>query len=110
MASEAQLPLEIASTLQGASIERHPSPRHDLNPSTSASIKQPVAVDHAPIEDSDFADDEVPLSALRPLPRRQTMPPLPDLRFEQSYLKSIERAEGWSGVGWVTVRDQVCLS
>lgn len=35
------------------------------------------------------------------------MPPLPDLRFEQSYLKSIEKAEGWKGVMWITFRDQV---
>lgn len=35
------------------------------------------------------------------------MPPLPDLRFEQSYLKSIEKAEGWGQVAYITVRDQV---
>ena len=38
------IPLEIASTLQTASINRHPDPRHDLNPSTAASAKQPVAI------------------------------------------------------------------
>ncbi|KAG9381372.1 DUF1770-domain-containing protein [Pyrenophora tritici-repentis] len=37
------------------------------------------------------------------------MPPLPDLRFEQSYLKSIEQAEGWQGVLWITLRDQVIM-
>lgn len=98
---------ELASTLQFGSIKRHPSPRHDLNPSTAASGKQPVTLDkHADI-DSDIDEDEVPVSALHSVPRKQTMPPLPDLRFEQSYLKSIEKAESWQGVAWITLRDQV---
>lgn len=98
---------ELASTLQFGSINRHPSPRHDLNPSTAASAKQPVTLDkHADI-DSDVDEDEIPVSVLDPVPRKQTMPPLPDLRFEQSYLKSIEKAESWQGVAWITLRDQV---
>lgn len=56
---------------------------------------------------SNVAEDEIPLSVLDPIPRRNTMPPLPDLRFEQSYLKSIERAESWKGVLWITFVDQV---
>ncbi|KAF2120236.1 hypothetical protein BDV96DRAFT_610250 [Lophiotrema nucula] len=102
---------EITSAIQGASINRHPSPRHDLNPSTAASEKQPVSLEEHPDPDasSDVAEDEIPLSILRPIPRRQTMPPLPDLRFEQSYLKSIEKAEGWGGVLWITFRDQVVM-
>ena len=100
---------EIASTLQSASIKRHPSPSHDLNPSTAASSKQPVRFSshQDPDADSNVDEDEIPLSALEPVPRRSTMPPLPDMRFEQSYLKSIEHAEGWKGVLWITVRDQV---
>lgn len=106
---QSQVPGEITSLLQGASINRHPSPRHDLNPSTALSEKQPVHIDpHAdPDADSDVAEDEIPLSVLEPLPRRQNMPPLPDLRFEQSYLKSIAKAESWQGVLWITFRDQV---
>ena len=106
---DSNIPMDIASTLQGASIKRHPSPRHDLNPSTAASEKQPVTLDaHAdPDASSDVAEDEIPISVLNPVPRKQTMPPLPDLRFEQSYLKSIEHAEGWQGVLWITIRDQV---
>lgn len=38
------------------------------------------------------------------------MPPLPDLRFEQSYLKSLEGAKSWKGVLWITFRDQVLLA
>ncbi|OAL05058.1 DUF1770-domain-containing protein, partial [Phaeosphaeriaceae sp. SRC1lsM3a] len=106
---ESDIPSEIASTLQGASIKRHPSPRHDLNPSTAASEKQPVTLNrHAdPDADSDVEEDEIPISVLDPVPRKQNMPPLPDLRFEQSYLKSIEQAESWKGVLWITLKDQV---
>ncbi|KAF2678006.1 DUF1770-domain-containing protein [Lentithecium fluviatile CBS 122367] len=109
MASD--VPAEITSILQSASINRHPSPRHDINPSTVASEKQPVRVDAHPDPDSlsDVGEDEIPTSVLHPVPRRQNMPPLPDLRFEQSYLKSIERAESWKGVLWITMRDQVCI-
>ena len=60
--------------------------------------------------DSEIDEDEVPLNVLRPLPRRNTMPPLPDMRFEQSYLKSIEKATGWEGVAYITLRDQVYYS
>jgi DNA repair and recombination protein RAD54B len=106
---ESNVPGEIASTLQGASINRHPSVRHDLNPSTAASEKQPVTLDSHPDPDtdSDVAEDEIPVSVLNPVPRKQNMPPLPDLRFEQSYLKSIESAESWQGVAWITLKDQV---
>ncbi|KAH8728208.1 hypothetical protein GQ44DRAFT_676439 [Phaeosphaeriaceae sp. PMI808] len=103
------IPSEIASTLQGASIKRHPSPRHDLNPSTTVSEKRPVTLNSHPDPDadSDLAEDEIPVSILNPVPRRQNMPPLPDLRFEQSYLKSIANAESWKGVLWITLKDQV---
>ncbi|EAT90193.2 hypothetical protein SNOG_01981 [Parastagonospora nodorum SN15] len=106
---EPDFPTEIASTLQGASINRHPSPRHDLNPSTAASEKQPVTLDPYadPDADSDLAEDEIPVSILNPIPRKQNMPPLPDLRFEQSYLKSIESAKSWKDVLWITLKDQV---
>lgn len=102
-------PIEIASAIQSASIKHHPSPAHDINPSTVASEKQPVHLSSHPDPDatSDVAEDEIPLSVLNPVPRRNTMPPLPDLRFEQSYMKSIEKAEGWKGVLWITFRDQV---
>ncbi|CAI6336524.1 unnamed protein product [Periconia digitata] len=109
MASDA--PAEITSILQSAHIKRNPSPRHDINPSTAASEKQPVRLtsSHDIDETSDAAEDEIPISVLDPIPRRNTMPPLPDLRFEQSYLKSIERAEDWKGVLWITLVDQVVM-
>jgi hypothetical protein len=101
------IPTEIGSILQGASINRRPSPQHDLNPSTAASQKQPVSLNEHPDPGSEVDEDEIPVSVLNPVPRKKTMPPLPDLRFEQSYLKSIEQAEGWQGVLWITLRDQV---
>lgn len=35
------------------------------------------------------------------------MPPIPDLRFEQSYLNSIANASSWKAIAWITLRDQV---
>jgi hypothetical protein len=118
------LPMEIASTIQSASINRAPSPIHDLNPSTSASQKIPIQVSHPTSEssldkyvysdnegiDDDGEDEEdIPYSVLKPMPRRKSFGPLPDLRFEQSYLASIAGAEtGWK-IAFITVRDQVCV-
>lgn len=102
--------IQLAETIQTASINRAPSPAHDLNPSTAASSKQPVTVSHPHISDSDIdADDAISESAIRPLPRRTNLPPLPDLRFEQSYLASISRADSSWAVAWITLRDQVML-
>ncbi|KAI9877062.1 MAG: hypothetical protein M1830_004912 [Pleopsidium flavum] len=95
--------LQIAETIQTASINRHPSPHHDINPSTSASKKQPVTI-HSPTSES-----SIPYSTIKPLPRKTTLPPLPDLRFEQSYLASLKGADTWGRVVWITVRDQLFL-
>ena len=95
--------LELASTLQSASINRSPSPHHDINPSTAASRKIPVTV-----SESAKSSTSIPSSAIKPIPRRRNaLPPLPDLRFEQSYLASLQGAESGVRVAWITVRDQV---
>ena len=121
------LPLQIAETIQTASINRHPSPDHDLNPSTTASQKQPVSIsdpdpeppasessldkyaydDEESIDEEDDDDDDIPYSVLEPVPRRLSFGPLPDLRFEQSYLASIAGAETNWRVAYITMRDQV---
>ncbi|KAI9788484.1 MAG: hypothetical protein M1835_002264 [Candelina submexicana] len=111
--------IQLAETIQTASLNRAPSPTHDLNPSTAASSKQPVTVvpPHSPSSPSssnneDIIEDEIPYSTIKPIRRKAALPPLPDLRFEQSYLASIREArEGgeWGRVGWITVRDQVFL-
>ena len=93
-----------------AHINRHPSAKHDLAPSTAADKKERVELDpDADLDDaSAVGEDEVPTSILRPIQRRPVMPPLPDLRFEQSYLASIKDAKDWRFVTYITVRDQVC--
>lgn len=97
--------MNISSTIQSTSLNRHPDPVHDLNPSTAASSKQPIS----PTISVSSGDNSIPYSTLKPIPRRSNLPPLPDLRFEQSYLASLRNVEGWKGVLWVTGRDQVCL-
>ena len=114
------IPLQIAETIQTASIKRHPSPTHDLNPSTAASKKQPVTISDVPASESSLEkypeeelgldeeeEEEIPYSVVKPLPRRRSFGPLPDLRFEQSYLASIAGAETRWRVAWITIRDQV---
>jgi Autophagy receptor ATG43 len=97
---------EIASAIQSASIKRHPSPHHDINPSTAASKKVPVReVSPAPSDVSDIPSSDL----IQPVPRRTQFPPLPDFRFEQSYLASIKSTETNSQVAIITIRDQVIL-
>ncbi|MCJ1476903.1 hypothetical protein MMC13_005572 [Lambiella insularis] len=129
------LPLELASTIQSASLNRAPSPTHDLNPSTAASAKLPVrlsppeAASHSPPSRHPSSPSQrpsspspsprspspsrrpssTPYATIRPLPRRAALPPLPDLRFEQSYLASLAGVEGWRGVAYITIRDQILL-
>lgn len=119
--------LQIAETIQTASINRAPSPTHDLNPSTAASSKQPVTLQssdsNSDTEDLHNEDDilhgraveehgeEIPYNTtIKPVKRKAALPPLPDLRFEQSYLASIREADTWGRVGWITIRDQVSFS
>lgn len=97
--------VDIASAIQSASIKHHPDPAHDLNPSTAASTKQPVS----PTTSISSKADSIPESAVRPIPRRTNLPPLPDMRFEQSYLASLQGAESWWRIAWITGRDQVVL-
>jgi len=99
--------VDIASTIQSASIKRHPSPHHDLNPSTAASVKRPVSP--ATSISSGSSASTIPYNALKPSPRRANLPPLPDFRFEQSYLVSINRTDTWYGIAWITTRDQVMM-
>lgn len=103
--------IQAAETIQTAHINRHPSAAKDIAPSTAADTKERVEIDEDANNDAaaDVDEDEIPVSLLRPTPRRPQMPPLPDLRFEQSYLASIKDAKGWQGVTFITLRDQVCL-
>ncbi|KAI1306320.1 hypothetical protein F5Y03DRAFT_138948 [Xylaria venustula] len=135
--ASSSIPTQIAEVIQTAHINRAPSPRHDLNPSTAASTRQPAHLSPSPeqqqrrnrhgdeldeINDDDEeeilageGDEEIPLSVLvrpREAARRQrapSFPPMPDLRFEQSYLHSIAGAETWGRIAWITVRDQIMM-
>jgi hypothetical protein len=103
--------IQMAETLQTAHMNNAPSVEHDINPSTAASHKEPVSLRREASTgdvDSDVDEDEIPVSLLRTTPRKPQMPPLPDLRFEQSYLASIKDAKDWKVVTYITMRDQVC--
>lgn len=120
------LPSEIAGTIQAGHIARHPDPLFDNAPATAADTREPISIhnlrqhqtNHSEYkgqdidvdieEDDDDDDTDVPYSVLRPASRTQGLPPLPDLRFEQSYLHSISKADKWWKVALITLRDQVC--
>lgn len=107
----ASVPSQIAETVQTAHIKRDPSPAHDVNPSAAGSTVEPVRAvpkRRASMDlDDDLDDDEISVSVLRPQARKTSFPPMPDLRFEQSYLNSLRDADTWWKIAWVTVRDQV---
>ncbi|KAH8737705.1 hypothetical protein BGZ61DRAFT_438844 [Ilyonectria robusta] len=106
-------PTELAATIQAAHINRHPDPKLDLNPSTASSTREPVilrSLRHASDDEIDEEDEEdIPYSVLQPAPRSYNLPPLPDLRFEQSYLRSISKADTWWKVVLITTRDQIMM-
>lgn len=99
---------EIAGTVQAASVNPNPSPAHDINP-TSASEKH--VPESAITDDTDSIPSDVvdPSRMVRTMVRQKNLPPLPDLRFEQSYLASLKDADTWGRVAWITIRDQVGL-
>ena len=109
------LPAEIAETIQAGHIRSHPDIRFDFAPSTAADKKLPVRVEELHGNDGDLVDgiddeedeDDIPYNVLRPASRTHNMPPLPDLRFEQSYLRSIANADTWWKIMLITARDQV---
>ncbi|KAK7225915.1 hypothetical protein V2G26_013918 [Clonostachys chloroleuca] len=106
----------LAETIQTASINRHPDPRLDHAPATAADEREPVVLKSAKhgyggLDDDDEGEEveDIPYSVLRPIPRSHELPPLPDLRFEQSYLRSISSADKWWKVVAITARDQVLM-
>ena len=106
---------ELASAIQSVHIVRNPSPNRDLNPSTAASKLIPADLPSPALSDEDELDDdhssEINSDVLRPTPRprRKSFPPLPDMRFEQSYLASIKNAQTNTQVAIITIRDQVLM-
>lgn len=102
---------EIASTISTAHINQHPDPRLDLNPSTAAAARQPVCLVLPPHRTTFSSSPSSPpdTPTLKPVPRRRDLPPLPDLRFEQSYLARIAPCTTWQAVAYVTLLDQMLL-
>lgn len=100
---------ELGGTIQASHIREHPDPRQDITPSTAAEKKEVVTLHRARRSSSDASleDDDVPYSVLRRPQRLHNLPPLPDMRFEQSYLHSIAAADTWWKVMLITTRDQV---
>ena len=123
------------TAIQDSHIIHHPHLSRDIAPSTSAD-RAPVSIvrdalppiqfsssraklhrlsqhHHEQGEDDDETVSEVSLEdsphpPSERKPRRPTLPPIPDLRFEQSYLKQLEAAKG--SVIWmiiITIREQV---
>lgn len=98
--------MQVPETIQTASIKQNPSPTRDINPTTSAAKHQPS--ESLPDDTHSIPSDVVdPNRMITPVPRRKNLPPLPDLRFEQSYLASLSGADTWGRVAWITIRDQV---
>jgi hypothetical protein len=58
---------------------------------------------------SEISDVTLASDLIRPLPRRKSFPPIPDFRFEQSYLASLKNAQTNTQVAIITIRDQVLL-
>lgn len=102
---------EIAETIQTASVNPDPSPAHDINPTTSVLEKKSHVPESAITDDTDSIPSDVvdPSRMVRTVVRQKHLPPLPDLRFEQSYLASLKDADTWGRVAWITIRDQVIL-
>ena len=101
------VPIQIAEIIQTASINRAPSPHHDLNPSTAASNKQPVRIQSSPTSPTSSRRSKRSYEVVEPVPRNSKLPPLPDLRFEQSYLASLQGSQDWKVIGYITIRDHV---
>ncbi|QUC19514.1 uncharacterized protein UV8b_03755 [Ustilaginoidea virens] len=106
---------EVAETIQIGHIRSHPDLNYHAAPSTAADRKEQIIFHSPRLSDDDLLDDmaddggDLPYSVLRPAPKTHNLPPLPDLRFEQSYLRSIENADTWWKILLITARDQIMM-
>lgn len=109
---------ELVSALQSVHIREKPSIEHDIAPETSVDRKVPIDIipsDEAQASPGSSrssrslssASSTIPSDIIRARPRRRTLPPFPDFRFEQSYLASIKNATSNWQVAYITIRDQL---
>ncbi|KAI1432289.1 hypothetical protein GGR50DRAFT_675190 [Xylaria sp. CBS 124048] len=105
---------QLAGMMQAAHLNQELSSRHG----SRRNRRYGDDLDDIDIEDEDENEEDeedIPLSVLVRPPRASRhppahpYPPMPDLRFEQSYLNSISDAQTWWRVAYITVRDQIML-
>ncbi|EWC47823.1 hypothetical protein DRE_03023 [Drechslerella stenobrocha 248] len=96
--------LAAQSALTDAHIRHDPTPESSIAPSTSADSKVVLTPgefshDEEELDDDDDDDDVASITSSVLYPSRDAnrglhrpLPPLPDLRFEQSYLAGIKNA------------------
>lgn len=110
--------LHIAETIQAASLHG-PSGTAGGPPFTQSTPEPPHyrrhhqerrKLERSPSDADSLSTGIVdPSRMVRHESRKAPLPPLPDLRFEQSYLASLRGAESWGRIAWITMRDQVFL-
>ncbi|EAS30553.1 uncharacterized protein CIMG_06032 [Coccidioides immitis RS] len=104
---------QVAESFQTSSINQHsPSSHHETTSPFSASHRRhhENTLERVPSDAESLSTGIVdPSRMVKSNHHRATLPPLPELRFEQSYLASISGAESWGRIAWITVRDQVLL-
>jgi hypothetical protein len=109
-------PLFAQTIAQDTHISSEPS----IAPSTSADKKIKIPRDSShddtiSLDDSEDEEDKASISSSildyhQPRRPHHQHPPIPDLRFEQSYLASIKSADGvWWKIALITVKDQMLL-
>ncbi|KAH9884551.1 hypothetical protein F4778DRAFT_800004 [Xylariomycetidae sp. FL2044] len=119
-AASAKEPVRLDPHLYRRHQHHHyrPGEEHEDDGAAAAAQEYEDSIDE---DDVDDEDDDIPISVLKPYPRRgggggggrqrgrPHFPPMPDLRFEQSYLHSLRDADTAWKVVWVTVRDQMMM-
>ncbi|KAK3334008.1 hypothetical protein B0T19DRAFT_144051 [Cercophora scortea] len=114
-------PSTAASKKEPVVLETHhtrepqpqPQPQQEKDEDSLFPLDHDDGIDEGDDDEDELEDEEdeedMPYSILRPKPRTAHLPPIPDLRYEQSYLHSIRNADTWWKVVWITARDQVMM-
>ena len=97
----AELLEEAAKSIQDVHINQSPE-LEDITPAVDASAHE--LLNNEVTEPS----RSTPSAHHRRRHHGPALPPIPDLRFEPSYLAGLTRAQGsWNKAAWLTIRDQV---